>query len=396
MRGESPYNVTNIYGPIIVKLIAAGGNHTMASIYSQLVQYPVDVSKDLLLIYNATNISSSSNVFAYYRVHRPMVSTANSLGITCPTSEGIAWTSYTNTFVAPIVKWLSNHPTLRPSYVILFQDLPSRITNASGALTASVQYDMNAGYNTNFSTINYGQTWRPFVTSINMNGVAGTNDCIAYINKLTNMAGSSQTLFIKAPAAYYGNANWYFDDAQGYYKIFPMGLYGAYGVESNGVASSNVTYTPLTDTNHITTGTNVAGYFTWGYAGDLGGGYPTNNTILFSGASTWYLIATEESYNGQRIPAYGECSFLEWFSTNAFGGTNSSYLNTPVGAISHVDEPDEYADNYYNYFGLWAAGKSFAICAWAGQIGTYVSLGGSAPGTTDYWFQASGDPFVTK
>ncbi len=40
--------------------------------------------------------------------------------------------------------WLSNNPTLRPQYVILFQDLPSRITNAGEYATCSVQYDMNA------------------------------------------------------------------------------------------------------------------------------------------------------------------------------------------------------------------------------------------------------------
>jgi alpha-tubulin suppressor-like RCC1 family protein len=53
----SPDNaVTNYFGPIVAKLIAAGGNHTMAAIFSPLVQYPIDVSKDLLLIYNtATN-----------------------------------------------------------------------------------------------------------------------------------------------------------------------------------------------------------------------------------------------------------------------------------------------------------------------------------------------------
>ncbi len=149
--------------------------------------------------------------------------------------------------------------------------------------------------------------------------------------------------------------------------------------------SSAVTYTPFTTTIHITNGFNVAGYFTWGLNGYLPGTYPIDGTVSFTGSNQWYVIATEESFNGERVTGQG--NFLEWFASNAFGGT--SYSNTPVGAISHVDEPLAYADNTYNYFGLWASGKCFAICAWAGQIGTYGTH-------TDFYFQGVGDPFVTK
>ncbi len=128
-------------------------------------------------------------------------------------------------FVAPVLTWLSNNPTLRPQYVILFQDLPSRITNAGEYATCSVQYDMNAEYNFAFSTSNYLRRWSPFVTAINMDVVEGTtNDCIAYINKLTNMAGGSKTLFISASAASYGNTNWYFDDAHAAYPDYSSGI----------------------------------------------------------------------------------------------------------------------------------------------------------------------------
>jgi hypothetical protein len=255
-------------------------------------------------------------------------------------------------------------------------------------LETSVQYDLHAGYNNEFSTSNYFQTWMPFVTAINMNGTGGTNDCIAYINKLTNMAGFSQTLFISAPPTYYGSPNWYFDDAQGLYPSTPIGLEAAEGV-SNAISNPDVTYTPFTDNTHITKGTNVVGYFTWGTSGQLPATYAIDGTISFFGSSTWYLIATGESYNGQRVPAEPQGNFLNWYSFGAFGATN--YLNTPVGAISHVDEPHAYADNSYNYFGLWASGKSFAISAWGGQVGTYPLQGES-----DYWFQATGDPFVNK
>jgi hypothetical protein len=392
-----PMPSTNTNPTIPFKLIAAGGDHTLAAIFSSWVQYPVDVTKDLLLIYN-TNSLDSSNVCQYYLTHRPMVAKCtNVLGIGCTIYETILPSDYTTNFAAAVQTWLTNNPTKRPQYVVLFQDLPSRVNTATnmyvdqaGPLLPSVQYQLHNGCSPG---------WYPFVTAINMNGLIGTNvntsdgtnDCIAYINKLTNMVGTNQTLFISATAASYGNINWYFDDADASHP-FSVGLFGAEGVESNGAPSSAVTYTPLTNVIHITNGTNVAGYCTWGANGGLAGGYATNGTISFAGASTWYLIATVESYNGQR--GTGQGNFLLWYSINAFEGTN--YSNTPVGAITHVDEPDYWADNCYNYFGLWASGKSFAICAWAGQIGTYVSLGGFPPGTTDNWFQAVGDPFVTK
>jgi hypothetical protein len=318
-----------------------------------------------------------------------MVGNANRLGISCPTNEGISWGAYTSNFVAPVVAWLSNNPTLRPQYVILFQDFPSRFTNANGG-TESVQFDLNAGYNPYFSTIDYATNWTPFVTSINMNGTGGASDCTNYINKLTNMAGNSQKLFISARAANYGNSNWYFDDANAIHP-YSAALFGVEGVETNGVPTNNITYTPLSDTTNITRGTNVAGYCTWGVNGGLPADYAISNVVSFSASSTWYIIATVESFNGQRVTGQG--NFLEWFSTGAFGSTN--YTNTPVGAISHVDEPHEYADNTYNYFGLWSAGKSFAVCAWAGQIGTYSENGYSA-GYSDFWFQATGDPFVNR
>jgi hypothetical protein len=378
---------------VTVKLIAAGGDHSMAAIFSQWVQYPVDVSKDLLLIYN-TNSSDSSNVCAYYLANRPGVSNANVLGIGVITNDPILPSDYTNIFQSQVQMWLSNNPTKRPLYVILFQSIPQEVdwyTNAEDAATdqdaPSVQYHLH------YST---APGWYPFVTAINMNGLSGTNfnssdgtnDCIAYIDKLVAMASNNPpgTLFISATATHYGNINWYFDDDQGAYPSFPLGLEAAQGVESNGVSSLSVTYTSFTNGTHITEGTNVAGYFTWGYNGGLGGGYDTNEAISFVGASTWYLIATAESFNGQRVSFQG--NFLAWFSSNAFAGTN--YSNTPVGAITHVNEPDVYADDCYDYFGDWAAGKSFAICAWAGQIGTYPN------GMTDLYFQAVGDPFIRQ
>jgi hypothetical protein len=102
--------------------------------------------------------------------------------------------------------------------------------------------------------------------------------------------------------------------------------------------------------------------------------------MQFQGNSGWYLIETIESFNGEYYTS-GQGSWIKWYSPNAFGGTN--YSSTPVGAVTHTDEPQAtYCENSQVYFGMWAAGKNFAICAWNARQTPY--------------FQAVGDPFVTR
>lgn len=102
--------------------------------------------------------------------------------------------------------------------------------------------------------------------------------------------------------------------------------------------------------------------------------------VSWTNKSGWWLIETIESANGQRY--YGGLGlFLKWFSTNAFGGMN--YSNTPVGAVTHVDEPLlSGANDARTYFNMWTRGENFANCAWQSR--------------NTRFFQAVGDPFVTR
>jgi alpha-tubulin suppressor-like RCC1 family protein len=393
--GDNTYGQTNVISQgsgVVVKLIAAGGFHSMAAIYSPLVQYPVDVSKDLLLIYN-TNSLDSSNVCQYYLTHRPMVSNANVLGIGVTTNDIILPADFATNFQPQVQMWLSNNPTKRPLYVILFQDIPAEVNSDTNEQTCcgdpSVQYQLH------YST---APEWQPFITAINMNGLSdtnnfnssdGTTDCIAYINKLTNMASfgnnSPGQLFISASASGYGNTNWYFDDAQGPSTYPALAFQAMGGVESNGVPTDEVTYEPFTSEIRITQGTNVAGYFSWGIHEGFTNTYPIDGEVVFSGNSGWYIIETGESFNGQRGTSQG--NFLEWYATNAFGGTN--YSNTPVGAVSNVQEPQAYGINNPSlYFGDWAAGRIFAYCAW----NSFTSVNQ----TYSQYLQVIGDPFTKQ
>jgi len=347
----------------------------MAAIFSPLVQYPVNVSQDLLLIYN-TNSIDSSNVWRYYTNNRPMVASANTLALGCETNEQVSNAEYTLVIAPQIQTWLSNNPTKRPSYVILFPDIPSRPDATFEAPSTQVQINTTCATN-----------WQPLVTSINMNGAGGTNDCIGYIKKLVGMASNNPpgTLIISATAAHYGNTNWYFDDTiAGITNAAPNTNALGYNAEQ-GVLAANPSASVFYSYNTvITNGTSVAGYYSRG-ANDnyFTKTYPTDGKIVFSGASQWYLIETDESYNGLRISSRG--NFLGWYASNAFGG--STYSGTPIGAVCHVAEPGSALNNPFLYFGLWARDKTFACCAWNSFYGY---------GTGRPYLQVVGDPFVTR
>src|SRR5579872_5147309 len=95
-----------------------------------------------------------------------------------------------------------------------------RTNQYSGAQEPSVQYLR--------STFSPG--WQPLVTSINMDGYGGANDCIAYIQKLARFASNSPSqLFISASAASgggYKNTNWYYEQEDGVFGITDGGVLG--------------------------------------------------------------------------------------------------------------------------------------------------------------------------
>ena len=361
----------------------------------------INVTNDLLLIYN-TNSENSRVVKDYYLAHRPMVGGANVLGIGCTNTESFLPSEYTNVFVPQIEAWLTNNPTKLPQYVILFLDIPSRVnTNRPppngwvidpGAMS-SVSYSLHTNFN----------GWRPFVMHLDM---GTTNDCRAYIDKLeyfgTNYS-PGELVISASSSSLYGNTNYVLDGIRhgGAYTngvfdpSFPNFSSRSYVVSSatNGLLSAGVPtnsilffdgldiYTNNTPPPliHPTSKSNIAGYMTWGVHSALEANYPTDSKVAWVGTNRWWIIETVESFNGQRESGAG--MFIKWFSAGAFGGTN--YSNTPVGAVSHVDEPFlDRINDPAEYFSLWASGKNFAIAAWSSR-------------KTEY-FQAIGDPLVKR
>ncbi len=367
-------NLTNICA------IASGWRFNVALAYKDALEYPVNVAQDLLLIYNA---SSPDSIFVkdYYLQHRPLVSQANVLGITCHAMETVNRADFTNLIRQPILTWLSANPTKRPPYWILFPDIPSRINeltnryeNPSEPSDHSVSYEL---------WLRVAHT-HSCITHINLDG---TNACRAYIDKLEYFGNnySPGKLIISPNRSGYGNTNYYFDgtraDGGGSDTIAAV---AREAVLNLGVATNSVVFKKVFPDpglfGHITNGSNLSGYVCWGYHSTLGPHYAVSNIVTFSGDSEWFVVMTGESVNG--IRGYtGEGRFFDWFSENAFGQT--AFHATAVGGLSQTSEPLQFGlPSTAILFTDWHRGKRFGNTAWRARQTPY--------------FQVTGDPLITR
>ena len=384
------FTVNDSTGSGVYSLIVSNAAGSTRASWQVTVTNAINVTNDLLLVYNS-NSQDSSNLCAYYLAHRPMVSGANVLGVACDTNEITPFTNYISQIATPVLNWLTNNPAKRPQYVLLFYGMPTRLQSYPAGY-GSVSYNLHNAY----------PNWQPFVNHVNAGTLA---DCEAYVDKIATFGSnySPGQLIISASAGEYGNTNFVLDNVRhgagfgdginsGGYPGFSNMLYGAISAITNASFDASIAYIDGVETTnipflpHITNAMNVAGYICWGGHSNWGTNIDDGNFLLdgnaqWSSNSGWWIIKTIESYNGQRNIGSGQSNFEKWFSSNAFGCTN--YSNTPVGASSNVEEPQlEGGTTISTYFSLWASGKNFGVCAWNARNTTY--------------FQPVGDPFVTR
>lgn len=392
--GSNEYGQTNVPPLLDTYAISAGREHSVALAYNPLLVYPVDVSKDLLLLVN-THSTNSVAVLDYYRAHRPGVSNANVLEVSVPeggpitnaTYEMCSAASFTNDLQVPYLNWLTNHPTKRPRYVVMMYHVPSRW---DGANSGSYSYSVARALSRDTPGRN------PFITHLNMRTV---DDCRAYIDKLETFGNlySPGQLIISPRAGGYGNTNWLVDNVRHLnYASFSCIADARSALLALGISPGNVLYADNWDTNsqqynlcrfcpdYCGGCSNVAGYVTWGRHGWSYGDWAHTNNLGIG--SAWFIITAIESWNGQWGNDLGETrdlqySFHRWFDSVAFCGTN--YSNTPIGSLTNPYEPGFACFvNYGQYLSLWATGKTFAIAAWNALVG--------------YDVQVTGDPFVKQ
>lgn len=146
-----------------------------------------------------------------------------------------------------------------------------------------------------------------------------------------------------------------------------------------GVFPDSIFATQNPQTNQISRGTNVNGYYSYGiHSLSLPIGFATNGFLQFSGQSSWHVMTCHESFSGHLFDAE-HSSYGHWFSKNAFGGTN--YENTPAGAIGNCNECGCAPGTDVLIY--WANGRMWSVAAW-------LSFGlQSGP-------IAIGDPFIVQ
>jgi hypothetical protein len=389
-----------------VYAIAAGRQHHVALAYNPLLMYPVDVSKDLLLIVN-THSADSTNVLNYYLAHRPGVSNANVLRISTPeggpvwlehspqitnaTYEMCSYTNYLEDIQTPYLSWLTNHPTKRPRYVLMMYHVPSRWDiSRDGWYGACVARSLSAAV----------PAHKPFITHLNMRTV---EDCLAYIDKLKTFGDlySPGKVVISASEGGYGNTNYLVDNKRwfGRYHDSPCVSNAFNALVQSSIPSQNIRYVDgdwgganpanlcrqCPETPERCIGCNgIAAYVSWGIWGFEHGDW--TQTMSFLDGCNWYIMSAVESWNGQWGNAQGltrdwQYTFHRWLESNAFRGTN--YRSTPVGALSHTAEPGQVCSIAFDTcFRLWSQGKPFALCVWNAAALSVV--------------QATGDPLVRR
>jgi Kelch motif/Galactose oxidase, central domain len=345
----------------------------------------LDPAQRVLVIYNAASPDSVA-LKDYYLAHRPGFAAANTLALTTTTGEVVAQADYLAQIETPFVQYLQANPQLGIRYVVWMYGLPTR---TSGGAYQSTSYLLSralqsrglasgAAYGPSVPADEFNRDTYPgttaLVTALNMGSVAATT---AYIDKVAAMYAAMPIpdLVVSASAAGLGGTNYLFEDAQGY-AGFGLGQVFQTGMLALNPTANSV-YVPQTSPI-INSATDLSGYFSWGVHAGLPATYAVDGTVTFNGRSSWFLIATAESFNGQQGCSQG--CYPRWFAANAFGG--SAYGQTPAGAATHVEEPYTSGINSGAYFAMWEAGYLFAEAAWNSR-------------NTDKYL-ALGDPLITR
>ncbi len=379
---------------------------------------PLDISEHVLVVYNRSSPESEA-LKDYYIRERPGFGEANVLGVTCTSDELTLENDYLDDIESPIVDWLlESEKNIR--YLVLLIDIPTRVHARAGSEAGSSRLRIGDSVSNRLASafrnrgIRDGQLYfqasqyiapthlgKPFslaefqgmtalVTHLNMGDPEASK---AYIDKIKSFENTGGILH-PATDSYAGN--YYMEDHRAHNRL-PSNFFGLRYLErmKEGFArfdDMRITYRPK-GSDFITSGDNVAFFGTLGRWGGRGADYATDGQIQWGANADWWLMLSVESFNGQRVPGerqggeadvfYGpmnQGNFIDWFSAGAFGG--SDYSRTPVGAVSHVEEPTTGGINDWSYLAMWHDGFTFAECAWLSR--------------RTGRFMATGDPLVAR
>jgi hypothetical protein len=370
----------------------------------------VRTSENLLLVYNLHSAAAVRLKDQYLKTRDSFRASLALLPITFPArctgpcdeadNEFASLDEYQQDIEAPIVAWLRAHPERSIRHVVLMHGIPTRLSAGGRSVAFSLadayrsrgicqrdRYHLSVAEDQptcdrisnglkggSFTPEAYPGTTALF-THLYMGSEAATQ---AYIAKLIAAYRSSSAMgdVLSGSAAGLSGSTYYLEDAGSVYPSIP---------EAAPRADSLAALRPAPEVvlrrygePYITSARDVRGFFSWGHNGGRGGDYALNGSVIFGGKSSWYTIVTAESFNGQRSVFQG--NFVDWFSANAFGGSN--YSSTPIGAVAHVEEPYLQGVHSSEFFPCWERGQLFIECAWASMRSPYATV--------------FGDPWVTR
>lgn len=338
--------------------------------------YDINPAEQVLILYNS-NSADSIEVKNYYLANRPLIGTANVLGLSSTSDETISDADYINTIETPVVNWLLANPNKKIRYIIMMYDLPTitYTTDYNGIpyrLSRCLQtrkYRSGTEYNQVYQefdpTVYRGTT--ALVSNIAMGSVAASK---AYIDKLKRVYNqmANPSLVISARNGGTAGSSYYIDEANAVYADITVGL-TAYNQLTSAVPTVSAVYAGQT-ASPLTNNANVSGFFSWGTHAGFAAEYATNGQIVFTGNSDWYVIITVESFNGWRAMG-SQGNITRWYSSNSFGGTGS-YEHTPAGAASHLVEPYATGANNGYYFAMWEKGYLQGEGVWSSRMTPYM------------------------
>jgi hypothetical protein len=396
----------------------------------------IDVSKDVLIVYNKLS-PDSIEVKDYYINHRPGMNKAavTSISIQDPCAgvpektttllypnhaihdyQSVTKDDYLRLIKNPLTTYLNNNPTIK--YIIMMPGVPMRFIgephggsryvfsipdDLSSNISVGSAYEHNYSgqiidsIDSNYFVPSLYPGTRALITYVNM---VDKDKTIAYIDKLERMykAMPVKSLIISSKDVSGYEKGLYYADGYTSDKMYLHSNLFELGVErmKNSIPESRIVLHTDRDSVNDLIGIDgsahpaidVAGYYGWGihnlvYGEEFPMYTPEKplNRVKFSGKSDWYLMMTEESFNGIIGGSGGQSTFRTWFHELAFGGTN--YSNTPVAAVVHIDEPGGGSTNS-TIFACFDKGElPFVECAWKSVTNSNATV-------------FIGDPFITR
>ncbi len=315
-----PASLTN------VQAIACGQARVVTLPYSPALSYPVDVRRDLLVIYNS-NFTDSVQMKDYYLAHRLRVGNANVLGVGLDNTQQEVLTNnlFPTVFYPAVSNWFRANPAKPPAWILLMYGVPTRLAIFQVVTEGgSLQNDLRKSLGTHFGR-------RPWVSALNF---YRTNDCRAYVDKLENVGTNNpmNRVILSGDRAGITRDTYVVDNVRPFPADTTVGS-AKTALLNFGISSGAIFYRDnfvLPSDSQAANATNVFNYLSWGFYGSPGlanRDWATNGSIRFYGNSFWYLAQTIESYNGQWPPvSVGQHSYVDWFSQFALGAPSGTKL----------------------------------------------------------------------